>query len=531
MMKKEDKIEIYNMAEDYEKCRLYVEDLLKKEKVSDTTHYETMLVFETIYHNILKQKADDGAPVTVQTEKKWGSTCIHIGYKGEMYKEEESDQKDPSPEEKIIQAYNERIDYSYASGYNRIQITVRHSRGKALIPCIIGIVLAFIVYAVFHMLCDEKKETAILSDIVFPLEKWCGNLVLMVGTPITFISFVKYLTDIYILVDQDSDVRKLRRAIISSSIFSVFLALITCRIIMQIFEDPQIDFQSAMSVDKSLPELLSTLIPSDIFTPFMVMSPFPILVLATVVTASLCTIGKYFDRIKRVIDTCYALFSRMLAIVMNGLPFFVFLAVLDILFSGGYESLWLYLIPIWAGIIGILIIGFVYWIRLCRKKIPVRTFVGQLVPLLRENRRIGSVIDATPYNIRYCARTWSMNRKRLENSFPVLAEINLDGNCFFITLIPLVVMFVSNAEISLLNMLLVGILAFFLSLGAPNQPGSVLIGILIVFNFMQADYLISNAILFEVLFGGVLNLINVTGDVVTIYEIEKNEEKLKGRVA
>ena len=48
---------------------------------------------------------------------------------------------------------------------------------------------------------------------------------------------------------------------------------------------------------------------------------------------------------------------------------------------------------------------------------------------------------------------------------------------------------------------------------------------------MQADYLISNAILFEVLFGGVLNLINVTGDVVTIYEIEKNEEKLKGRVA
>jgi Na+/H+-dicarboxylate symporter len=120
-----------------------------------------------------------------------------------------------------------------------------------------------------------------------------------------------------------------------------------------------------------------------------------------------------------------------------------------------------------------------------------------------------------------------MNRKKLESSFPVLAEINLDGNCFFITLIPLVLMFTSNAEVTLLNMVLVGVLAFFLSLGAPNQPGSILIGILVVLNFMQADHLIPSAFVFEVIFGGVLNLINVTGSIVTIYEIEKEEETFR----
>ena len=521
MMNKGGRMEINCLAEEYEQCRQYVEELLIKEKVSDTTCNETLLVFETIYHGIREQKKDDGTAVSLQTEKKWGSTCIRIGYQGDRYEAEEYDKADLSPEDKIMNAYGDRIDYSYSSGYNDIRITVRHSRAKSLMPCIIGLVLAVITFAVLRLVLDQDAERFVLNDVVVPLEKWCGNLVLMVGAPITFISFVKNLTDIYVTANQNSDLRKLRGAIISSSLFAVFLALITGWIIMQIFDDPQIDYQSPMSVDRSLPELLSTLIPSDIFTPFMVMSPFPILILSVLVTGALCSIGKYFDRVKKVIDTCYALFSRMLSIVMYGLPFFAFLALLDILLSAGYEALWLYLMPVWATFIGLLLIGFFYWLRLLRQKIPVRAFVKQMIPLLRENHKIGSVIDATPFNVRYCARTWSMNRKRLEINLPVLAEINLDGNCFFITLIPLVLMFSSNTEVTLLNMILVGVLAFFLSLGAPNQPGSVLIGILIILSFMKADDLIANAFIFEVLFGGVLNLINVTGDIVTVYEMEK----------
>lgn len=48
-MSKCSQIEVCNLAEDFEQCRSFVEDLLKKEKVSDTTFDETMLVFEAIY--------------------------------------------------------------------------------------------------------------------------------------------------------------------------------------------------------------------------------------------------------------------------------------------------------------------------------------------------------------------------------------------------------------------------------------------------------------------------------------------------
>jgi len=520
-MSKCSQIEVCNLAEDFEQCRSFVEDLLKKEKVSDTTFDQTMLVFEAIYHNIRNLKGDDESPMILQSEKKWGSTCIRIAYRGEMYKAEELENADLSPEDKVIKAYYDRVDFSFYSGYNKIRITVNHSRGKAMMPCVLGGLMALIVYTALHLLLNHDEEKYVMEEIVFPIEKWCANLVLMVGAPVTFVSFVKNLTDTFIIVDQKSDIKKIRRAIFRSSVLAVLLAFITGWIIMKTFADPQIAYQSPMSVDMSLPELLATLIPSDIFTPFMVFSPFPLLILAVLTTVSLCSVGKYFDRMKRSIDTLYALFSRMLTIIMYGLPLYVFLAFLDILLSDGYGVLTYYLYLILAVAFGFLILGFFYWLRLIRKKIPVRPFVKKMGPLLRENYRIGSAIDAAPFNIRYCARTWSMNRKKLEINIPVLAEINLDGNCFVITLLPLILMFASNTEVTFTNMILICILAFFLSLGAPNQPGSVLISILIVLNFMMADDLVSNAFIFEVLFGGLLNLVNVTGDIVTVYEMER----------
>ena len=67
----------------------------------------------------------------------------------------------------------------------------------------------------------------------------------------------------------------------------------------------------------------------------------------------------------------------------------------------------------------------------------------------------------------------------------------------------------------------IAIMVVFLSLGAPNQPGSVLIGTLIIALYLKADVLIPTAIYLEVFFGAIQNLINVTGDMVTVAIEEK----------
>ena len=71
---------------------------------------------------------------------------------------------------------------------------------------------------------------------------------------------------------------------------------------------------------------------------------------------------------------------------------------------------------------------------------------------------------------------------------------------------------------------MIALLVFFLSLGAPNQPGSCLIGVLIILSYMNALELIPLAIFSELVFGSLQNLINVVGDIVTAAEFEPDKK-------
>ena len=136
--------------------------------------------------------------------------------------------------------------------------------------------------------------------------------------------------------------------------------------------------------------------------------------------------------------------------------------------------------------------------------------------LLVENLKINSVIDASAYNVRYCSRYFGLDRKRLESELPVLAQINLDGNCYIVTLFSLMILFSSMPTVSWINVAVIGCLILFLSLGAPNQPGSCLIGIMIVINYIGAYKMVPIAIFAEVFFGAILNLLNFIGDIVIV---------------
>ena len=72
-----------------------------------------------------------------------------------------------------------------------------------------------------------------------------------------------------------------------------------------------------------------------------------------------------------------------------------------------------------------------------------------------------------------------MTCSRISDKFRVLAQLNLDGNCYFIMLIGMLFIFMMGSQASWYHILVIAILVLFLSFGAPNQPGSILIGTLI----------------------------------------------------
>ena len=526
MIKNMEAIEIRSIEQDFEHAQQYVLTLLTKQKSAESVVSETMLVFEALCHDIFAQIKPEDTPVTLLGQEKRGYVSIRFTFEGAMYIPGGKEARGYSPERKILEGYSDKIDYSYHSGYNKILLTVRNSYVKSLLPWAAGALLAIAVYILLLALTGDAARRNLLKNLVNPLEMLFSNAMLMIGTPVTFLSLMKNLTDTYIVAEHNSDVRRVRKRIILSSIITVLLAIAAALLAASLIANPEssIVAYTHMKVELTLPEFIGSLVPSDIFSPFRMISPFPLIIVAGIATYALCSVGKFFDRLKEMIDTFYALFSRMLTIVMSALPVFIFLAILDILLSEGFAAfLNLFGLIVLVAASTLFVILY-YGFRLKKRGIPVLSFLKKTVPLLHENFKIASALDAAPYNIRYCSRVFHLERKKLEISIPVLAQLNLDGNCFFLTFISLILMFFSNTDVTWLSIVSIAVLVFFLSLGAPNQPGSALIGITIILAYMNAQNLIPLAIISEAAFGGLLNLTNIVGDIITAIEVSPTEK-------
>ena len=137
----------------------------------------------------------------------------------------------------------------------------------------------------------------------------------------------------------------------------------------------------------------------------------------------------------------------------------------------------------------------------------------KVAPMLLHNVRINSSIDALPYNIRFCNRNFGIDISFLDAELPTLAEVKLDGNCFVLMNAGLVMSYFCGNTLTLREVLLYAILIFAISIGAPNQPGTLIIGMLIAYQYLGISLLaMCTIIILEVFLGRTVTLITVMGD-------------------
>lgn len=514
---------------DYEKSCAFIEELLKRNRITGEIYSQTMLIFEALFYNLIIQESDNNTVIRLMGEKSLGDLRIKIGFEGKTFDPLSSGEREDSPENRILRAYADKIDYSYHSGRNYIRITIKRSHLRNVLLNLAGIMAAIAVYIPVFLTMDAEKQGYLKNQFVYPIETVFANAILMVGTLVTFLSILKNLTDAYIISERVEEIRKMHWRIIATSVVVALLAVIVSLLTSGIVGENQmlVKYRN-MGITTSFSEMVSSIMPSSIFASFEGVNPFPLIIVTMMTAYALCSVGKYFDTLKTAIDACYVLCSRMLRIIMFTLPFFIFMAFMDMLLNNGFIVLLYQLELIFVIVFGLLVVAVFYIIRLKINRIGVLSFVKTLIPLLHENLIINSSIDAVPFNIRYCVRNYGMKREDLQNSLPLLSQLNLEGNCFLITQITLFLIFVSGTMATWGDVFTIVVLVLFLSVGAPNQPGSCVIGVMIILTFVNAFDLLPLAIYSEVFFGGMLNLVNVIGDIVFV-SIEDARRKKKTR--
>lgn len=520
-------IEVPLREESFGTVEQYIVECLTQKHLKQSNIVEVMLLVEALFNQLIEQGYGSDTVLTIKLQRSFGETSIKIGFEGDAYVPDEESQDDLSPELRIVQAYNDKISSRYRMGYNSVRIVVKRNYRRSLIYCAIGTLLAILTYIPISAFMSADQQVALDDGFIYPMMKLFGNAMLMVGTPVTLFSMIKNLTDIYIVSEKNSSGRKLQMKTIATSVISIILAFGTGLFIAALmnYRGGYLGTNAAYTGEVSFTEMISSIIPSSIFEPFNTYMPFPIIVVALLITYAMCSVGKHFDDIQKIINVCYSLFSRMLNVIMFTLPFFCFLSILTALLPSGYTNL--IVILEFAGVVfaGLIVMIVFYLLRLLIGGVRIAPFVKHLPLLIWENFKINSAINAVPFNIRYCVRNYKFSRKSLSTKLPILAETNLDGNCFLIMLISMLLIFVMGVDVSWMHIAGIAILILFLSLGAPNQPGSIVIGMLIITFFLQAEGLISIAIYAEVFFGAIQNIINVTGDIVTVAIEENKREK------
>lgn len=505
--------------------RRFIVDTMKSNGATKRDVVETMLVFEALYNDMIDRGISEDKSVLVWGTLSFGDLTMSLGFEDEMFVPmEQSDHE--HTEGRVMEAYGDKIEHSYHAGFNTLSIRATRHVSKTMVYSLVAFALALLMYLQMHYAMSSEMQESIRNQFVFPLERMYTNAVLMVGAPVTFFSLLRNLTDAYILAEKDSGMRKLQARTLETSIISALIALVAGMIIGLVIKGSGATWTLSLSEANVTPgEIIESLFPSSIFTPFETLFPVPLIMLALLTTYAFCHAGKYFDGIRRVVDACYTLFGRMLSVIIYTIPFFFFLAMLDIMLDGGVIQVLEIILLMTVAFLSISLIAVFYVLRLKLSGAEVMPLVRKMGPLLKENLAINSAIDAVPFNIRYCTVNYGMDRKRLEQKLPMLAQLNLDGNCFIITLVTMIFILVTGLSVSWFDILVIIVLVVFLSMGAPNQPGSMLIGMLIIINYLEAFDMIAAAIYCEVFFGSVINLINVEGDIVSVAAEEASEKK------
>ncbi|MBQ9068189.1 MAG: cation:dicarboxylase symporter family transporter [Eggerthellaceae bacterium] len=506
-------------------AQAFVEKVLRKRRVNASIASEIMVLFGALFREIISQAGEKSTELEIGSAVELGHTDIKITFSGKRFSLHKGDVSS-DPDAKVIESYSEKISCSYQGGCNVIRVSVSQSAWAFVLPNFIAVVAALVVGTVLEFTLDDPGRQLITQEWITPLEKLFTNAVLMIGAPMTLFSLLKNVTDSCIVAERHSSSRRLFVNSMASSLVAVAVALVMGFMVAQsilaasgVTERFDIGF-----ANWSLASAVDQIIPSSIIEPFETISPIPMIFVVLLVAGALNSIGQSFSILKRAIDACYDLFSGILRIVMAFFPLACFLLFLEVLLAKDGVLQFMDILYIAAVVfVCTLPLLAVYAFRLRAHGITVREFARKLWPLVKENFVIGSVIDAVPYNTRYCVKNFSISRKRLEKELPVLAQTSLDGNCFILMLLATIYIFVANCEVSWLNVAVVALIVMFLSFGAPNQPGSILIGMLVVLTYLNSDAVISLALCFELFCGGLQNILNVISSVVTVAENECRE--------
>jgi len=499
--------------------RTFIEEYFSKGKMDEIRIAELILLVEEIFVRAIEQIDNEYEDVIVAIHKKVNEVYVEVSYDGPRFIVNAEITSEFDLGAKIIKRYEEKIGVNYRRGHNVVTVLADRMYGGLMLANVIASLVGLIVGVYLYYIAGDNTVTIITAVLDSLLSAFC-TAIIMISAPVTFFSFVGNITNTVVLADRRLKLKNLVSGIALSSIIALVVGAVYAVSLGNALSLKNEVDMVVVNAGEELLKQVEHVLPTDIFSAFTSASPFPLIVLAVITAVAISSMNSRFDEVKSLNDTITSLFCQILKVIYYFLPFIVFVSTAEIIEWGGIHGIITVLEAFVVCLVGMLIMVVVNCLRLKRHGIKCIQFMKDCIPALKESYDINSPIDAIPYNSRFCNKYLGIKMQYAESAMSMVSHLNLDGNCFLLALISVGIFNMlnfTNFTTSVITVIGLMIIILGLSIGAPNQPGSLLIGLIVSLSFLgDATELFGFMVLVEAYIGRILSIINTMGNLTTV---------------
>ena len=451
-----------------------IEMLLEKSGQNKTDRLRTKLMMEDIILNICERFGED-TTYTLYAGTVFGRQFIRLCYTGESFDPNiVSDDPSENWSRRIMSEMGLSPVWQYRNGVNTLELKLKRKSIGSLGAILISIALAVILGAVGAvLLSDSAKET--VSGLVFePLQKMFLDLLSVFSG---FLILLSVSCGIFNMGNVSS-FSKMGRVMFMRFIgFTLLIAAFVSIGCYFLFPPVSVSGDTAGAGETGLSDIFGMIydiVPGDPVTPFMNGNAMQIVLIGIIVGVTVLVLGEKANGIKSVAEELNNMVSSILSGVCKMIPGYVFLVLINMIWSGTYKQL----LNIWKPMVTMVAIDIAFLaaviVYFCiRYRVSVGTIVRKLLPTFMKLITTASTIGAFSETIEDGTAKFGIDKKYMKVAHPIRAIVFMPGLAteFAVLIYSMAQLF--SVEIGLIQIIMGILIITILTVAVPPIAGSV----------------------------------------------------------
>lgn len=308
------------------------------------------------------------------------------------------------------------LEYHYESGQNILKLTLPKGQAGQLMPVLICMLLGALMGGLFEFVLPEAGNV-IQEWVVTPVFDTLMNLLSVIAGPMIFLAVY---SGIYGIGDTITFGKIGKHLIVRFLLMTFVFLLLAAGLILWFFP---VSFGGGHVEENSMMELyqmVSSIIPADIITPFQSGNALQIIFLACVCGVGTLILGNSVSELIKIVNQINAVVQLLMDTVGKLIPFFVLVCVMNLFMSGGINNVsglfkQIALCVSVTLIILLLYMGYISW------KCQVRPgmLLKKLLPTFLISLSTASSSAAFGTNIECCKKKLGINGKIVNFGVPM----------------------------------------------------------------------------------------------------------------